>query len=294
MSGVRTLEEILGAGAQQSGGPDAAADALEFDLGHLCAIDARAFEERPDEETLRARACQNMQALVQSLLQLPSEASEHGAGRVCMLPTPLAKLPREKPCPTGKAATPWEEFARRKGIQKKKRSQKVFDESTQEWVPRWGYGRAGQVEDHVVEHAENEAPLPEGARDVFEARALKKAELKQRNRQQRQDNLERAGGKNALPGEFDVASAINRVHGDRPNKKRRKHSHLDASLRIAQHATASMGKFDKRARDESQRRAHASRRSRGQRQPGAKGGRSQGAIVQQLLKRDSMRREAQI
>lgn len=35
-------------------------------------------------------------------------------------------------------STKWEKFAQQKGIQKKKRSRKVFDEVRQDWVPRWG------------------------------------------------------------------------------------------------------------------------------------------------------------
>lgn len=57
------------------------------------------------------------------------------------LPPPTFLLPREKPLPVPKAPTKWELFARKKGIKAQKRGEgkMVFDETKQEWVPKWGY-----------------------------------------------------------------------------------------------------------------------------------------------------------
>jgi hypothetical protein len=41
----------------------------------------------------------------------------------------------------------WEKFAQEKGIQKRKRSVKVWDEEQQEWRRRFGYQRAGDDKD---------------------------------------------------------------------------------------------------------------------------------------------------
>ena len=57
-----------------------------------------------------------------------------------MLPSIETALPRAKPLPKPKAPTKWEQFAAAKGIQKKRREKKVWDEEKQEWVDRWGRG----------------------------------------------------------------------------------------------------------------------------------------------------------
>ena len=57
-----------------------------------------------------------------------------------MLPAIETALPRAKPLPKPKPPTKWEQFAAAKGIQKKRREKKVWDEEKQEWVNRWGRG----------------------------------------------------------------------------------------------------------------------------------------------------------
>ena len=57
-----------------------------------------------------------------------------------MLPPIETELPRAKPLPKRKPATKWEQFAAAKGIQKKRREKKLWDEEKQEWVNRWGRG----------------------------------------------------------------------------------------------------------------------------------------------------------
>ena len=55
------------------------------------------------------------------------------------LPAPVTILPRFRPLPKKKALTKYEKWAKEKGIQKKKkRSKLVWDETTKDWVFRWG------------------------------------------------------------------------------------------------------------------------------------------------------------
>ena len=72
-----------------------------------------------------------------SLFSLPTTSSEDGP--VAQLPPPTTQLPRAKPLPKPKPLTKWEKFAKAKGIQKKVREKKVWDEEKQEWVDRWGW-----------------------------------------------------------------------------------------------------------------------------------------------------------
>lgn len=62
------------------------------------------------------------------------------------LPEPNVVLPREKPIPKAKQLTKWEKFRIEKGIDTKaKRSRMVFDEITNDWVPRFGMGSVKKI-----------------------------------------------------------------------------------------------------------------------------------------------------
>jgi hypothetical protein len=65
----------------------------------------------------------------------------------------LPQVPKPKP------PTKWEKFAKAKGIQKTKRSRMVFDEATDQYKPRYGYGRASNKDEWVVEAKGNEGCL---------------------------------------------------------------------------------------------------------------------------------------
>lgn len=60
-------------------------------------------------------------------------------GPLAQLPPPTTQLPRAKPLPKPKPLTKWEQFAKAKGIQHKKRDKREWDEEKQEWVNRWGW-----------------------------------------------------------------------------------------------------------------------------------------------------------
>lgn len=47
-------------------------------------------------------------------------------------------FPRILPLPTIKAKSKWEKFAEKKGISKRKKSAKVYDEVSDKWLPRHG------------------------------------------------------------------------------------------------------------------------------------------------------------
>ena len=107
-------------------------------------IDSRLFyyfnlEHSADlEEYLQSTARDGIQALIAALYTLPTEPSPDGP--LAQLPPPTTPLPRAKPLPKPKPPTKWERFAASKGIQKKRRDKKVWDEEKQEWVDRWGWG----------------------------------------------------------------------------------------------------------------------------------------------------------
>ena len=54
--------------------------------------------------------------------------------------------------PAAKKPTRWEEYAKVKGITKRKKGRMVWDEAAKEWKPRWGYKRANdETKDWVIE-----------------------------------------------------------------------------------------------------------------------------------------------
>ena len=105
-------------------------------------IEVNEFELSDDnkEEQIKARARDNCQLLFNEIWKLPTERVEDAI--VAILPPPTFTLPREKPCPKPKPPTKWEQYAKEKGIQKKKKTKLVWDDVVKEWVPRFGYKKA--------------------------------------------------------------------------------------------------------------------------------------------------------
>lgn len=116
---------------------------VTFDLGNLAAFDLNPLPSTtPSESQLQAVARDTTQLLVDELLALPRTRSIEGV--FIKLPAPTSLLPREKPLPKPKPPTKWELFAKKKGIQKKKEPNTVYDAEAGEWVPRWGYKGANK------------------------------------------------------------------------------------------------------------------------------------------------------
>ncbi len=64
--------------------------------------------------------------------------------------------------------TKWEEFAKTKGILKKKRSKLIYDQPTDSWIPRYGkdsIGKLNKERDIIREDDGNEDPFKEAARE---------------------------------------------------------------------------------------------------------------------------------
>jgi len=161
-------------------------------------------------------------------------------GRVVELPPPLTRLPREKPLPQPAPPTRWEAYAKSKGIVKRKRSARVFDEEAGEWRGRHGYRRAGDASDvAVVEAAAWETT---GAVDPFtRQRREKKARLEAQEGRQVANLVAaaRRGGASALQPAKATLSSLPALPGA-PMGARQEHS-LKKAAAIARLSTASMG-----------------------------------------------------
>lgn len=129
---------------------------VDVDLGHLMVCDPSPVSVRPgDAAGLLALTRDNAQLLVNALFGLPSESRAHAT--VVVLPRPKFALPRSKPMPKPRVATRWEEFAKLKGITKRKKDRMVMDESTGEYRPSYGYKSANMDRPWVYEHKDGAA-----------------------------------------------------------------------------------------------------------------------------------------
>eukprot|EP01116_Phalansterium_solitarium_P003928 TRINITY_DN14776_c0_g1_i1.p1 TRINITY_DN14776_c0_g1~~TRINITY_DN14776_c0_g1_i1.p1 ORF type:complete len:316 (-),score=129.46 TRINITY_DN14776_c0_g1_i1:123-1043(-) len=213
-------------------------DNLKYDLGNLLAfdytpVDAKALKENPSKYLQEsARDC--VQLLFNKLFQLPTERD--GPDVFATLPKAQTVLPREKRIPVPKPPTKWEQFAKLKGITKKKRSRMVYDDAVDGQLrPRWGYGRAGPAQDQIIEARPGDDPTV----DPFEAQAAKKklAKTKQLKREaaNRKANIRRE--RSALPSTISLTNA--------PEGTRKQKPELEHALKVATQSTISMGKFNK-------------------------------------------------
>ncbi len=162
-----------------------------FDLGNLLANDPNPVLRDPDnlEETLATNARDAAQVLVNQLLST-CEIKSTAEGVHLILPPPTTPLPREKPVPAEKAPTKWELFAKKKGIEKKRRDKGklVYDEASGEWVPRWGYkgkNKEGDSEWLVEVDDKKERETGEAHDARAEGRRERKEKVRRNERKQR-------------------------------------------------------------------------------------------------------------
>lgn len=179
-----------------------AASVVTIDAGNLLAFDPRPIDStefRKNPDSYIKDLCQlSTQLLINQLFNLPVERVEDVI--VAKLPKGTTVWPREKPLPKEKPLTKWEQYAKLKGIKKKKKSRMVFDETTKEWRPTWGYKKAKDKDDTnnwLVEIKKNEDPN----QDFFSKRTQDKNERVAKNELQRLRNIARSTKKSPkIPG----------------------------------------------------------------------------------------------
>ncbi|KZT05636.1 RRS1-domain-containing protein [Laetiporus sulphureus 93-53] len=203
---------------------------LEVDIGFLTATDLNPVDEESYneniEEYLMSTARDGVQTLVAALFSLPTTSSPDGP--LAQLPSPTTQLPRAKALPKPKPLTKWEQFAKAKNIQKKRKEKKVWDEEKQEWVDRWGWKGANKKKEvqwltEVPANADADYDPSKAARDARKARITK-------NERQHQQNL--AHAQSASAGSSIPATADRKVK-------------ISRTLAMTRTSTASMGKFDR-------------------------------------------------
>lgn len=148
---------------------------------------------------LHSTARDGVQVLLNQLLTTCPVTSHPQTGVLLTLPPATTTLPRHKPLPKPKPPTKWELFARKKGIgkfstrpgaqlaDKERRRKTVYDETTGEWVPKWGYkGKNKSADDDwLVEVDEKDWKREE------DAAAAKNSSIRGLNRAERKEKIKR-------------------------------------------------------------------------------------------------------
>jgi len=215
-----------------------ARDDLTFDLKHLAAFDMSPLQ--PTDHVLE-RTRDVVQLLVNQVFNLPRKTCDEGP--CAILPDEdVFKLPRMKPIPKEKAKTRWARFMEERNMKKRKRSRLVYDEVSGDWKPRWGYKSAK----HAEEDAQWAIEVKEGQNPYEDPFAKKTAEkkliqAKQKMREVR-NQVEAVGAKLR-------ASVPDLQKGDQGGVKRGKEG-LKEAMKRAQQSSASFGKFDRTAPNE--------------------------------------------
>lgn len=234
---------------------------LTFDAGLLLSTDSSALDaklyadEATREQLIQSRVVASTKALLAHLYTLPiTKHPDHGP--LAALPAPAYPLlPREKSLPKPKPETKWEAFAKRKGIEHRKKDKLVWDEEAKEWVASWGYKGKNKKEEEQWIHE-----IPANAEDDFNPVAsLKKArkEKSLHNKGQQLKNIARANATASKTKSSTTAALAAKpftgTNGvamtDAGAKKRSQREHrmaeLDAEVKRGRASTASMGRFDK-------------------------------------------------
>ncbi len=200
------------------------------------------------EEIINSTAQRGAQLLINALMALPGRNAE--SGLVVELPVQeKVCIPRAKPSPQSKPETKWEKFAKAKGITKRKRSRKVWDESAQEWRPLWGYKRANPGVESApiveVKQGENFDTDP-----WTEAKAAKRSRV-EKNAKQMKRNSEKLSS--TIPPLYNNNTTSKSDHHlgipvdlGNSNPQKRGKRNTAAALGIVQRSTASLGRFDER------------------------------------------------
>jgi len=215
---------------------------LEYDVGNLLVTDKNNLDEiilrsaSDRDEYLSSLVRDGIQALMLKIWDLPTQKIDNQI--FATLPKPTLRVPREKKAPKGKAVTKWEQYARDKGIQRKKKKKKVWDETLKRWVPRWGMrkNQAEKEKNWVMEVPVTSDPYE----DQFAKAADAKKERVAKNEFQRLRNIAKAR-KVKVP---NVGVLTGNQYASTKD--------LGMAMHHAKSATASLGKFQKNVPNEKQ------------------------------------------
>ncbi|KAF8689833.1 hypothetical protein HU200_041464 [Digitaria exilis] len=208
---------------------------------HLTTAAASRRREELRQECLQ-KGMELAQAVADALFALPP--TEDREGPIVHLQAPTIRLPREKHLPRPKPPTKWELFAKAKGITKRKKNKREWDEQTQSWKRTYGYDRVNDDKDIPIIDAKS---TDEPGVDPFAQRMQEKKKRVEKQEKNRLENLKKSAKVGALPSHIQLAAKALPITGtkaDLPKKSRKED--LESVAGMASSATASGGKFDEK------------------------------------------------
>ncbi|KAG7643498.1 unnamed protein product [Arabidopsis thaliana] len=219
----------------------------QVDVGNLLAFNPNhRFSSAPSSrgelvKEILTEGTKLVQEIANKLFNFPS--TETNDGPIVQLPPPTTKLPREKHIPRPKPPTKWEEFALKKGIQKRKKEKVVWDEQTNQFKRRHGYDRVNDDNDvPIIEAKESDEP----GVDPFAKRLDDKKKRVGKQEKNRLQNLKAAEKAGALPSHVQLAATSLPISGTKAQPKKIGKDELGDVAGLAATSTASGGKFDKK------------------------------------------------
>jgi len=242
-------------------------DDLTYDVRNLTACSYSGLlvpaDKEEKEEFLADTTVRAAQLLLKRVFNLVTESNDTDV--LAILPEKeVLVLPRAQRVPDAPIETKWEKYAKEKGIQKKKKERMVFDETDQEYKPRYGYkrGNTGIEHEPVLEIKKGQDPYA----DPWEAAATDKKVRVAKNTKQQLKNAERADiirGKKTKQEERSSSMGDGGMHKasrsmagvpigltmtGKSSKKGKEG--VKEALGMAQFSTASMGRYDTFSKDE--------------------------------------------
>lgn len=229
-------------------------DDLTYDIRNLTACNFSGLliptDEQEREEFLQQQAQRSAQLIINRVFTLPIENTSTEV--LAVLPTTdIIVLPRAQRLPEAAIETKWEKFAREKGIVKKKKDRMVYDEHDEEYKPRYGYKRTnnGILDIPVLEVKKGADPFAdpwEAAREEKKLRVAKNTKQQLKNQQRNTLIKGKKNGQKERPssmgeGGASAAPGIPVLEGSKRNRGR---EGVTQALQLAQHSTASMGRYD--------------------------------------------------
>lgn len=220
---------------------------FQVDLGNLMAFNPHHhFSSLPSSREELVKECLQegtklVQAIADALFNLPS--TEESQGPIVNLPAPTTSLPREKPLPKPRPPTKWEVFAKKKGIQNRKKDKIVYDDQTGAWKRRHGYDRVNDDRDVPIIEAKL---TDEPGQDPFAKRQVEKKQRVEKQEKHRLYNLKQAAKVGALPSHVQLAATALPITGTQTAPRKVSKDELQNVAGMAATATASGGKFDKK------------------------------------------------
>jgi len=229
-----------------------------IDLGNLLISDySKLTQENSSELTetqIRSHAKSNLINFFSTLFsELKSQQQENGIDysislNELTLPKPILILPRSLAIPKPKPLTKWEKFKMEKNITQRKRSRMVFSEIANDWVPRWGKNSIKKIENDT-----NWALEDKNGQNQFDVlNKEKKLKIEKQKKREARNNLNEIiqNGENNFVKKISkkerkkmrIQKEFDKLANDKKN--------LNKRLEQIQKSTRSMGKFDRKLKNE--------------------------------------------